>query len=342
MSPPNAAAGQNLLQQNGLIVRPPIGRQSAGGSSQQPLAYLDTTLPVPSAPSGSDILKQNGLILRPEIPRQMGGDRKRGGFLPSIMKGVVNSSVVVAPLAVMAAHRMMNSTRKKGGGKKEDWAYNREVAKEELSQYGKPSALNINKYAALKRKSLSNADDWLTDYIVKKRTAKKGKKAKVIKVKNAVKTANIWKSLVDRAKENLQKYGKPSGANTRKFASLRKKGENTKTFLTNFKTRKHYASPVKNLTARNEYKRNRKEAQLHLSQFGKPTVANVSKFVSLKRKGQAIKGIENAVKARAKPSVVSAVKVKPTGKSPPPDTLAKMRESLTLLRKKIKALEGKK
>ena len=110
---------------------------------QQPLQYLDPLLPAPSASSGSNLLVRDGLIVRPEISRQQGGSK--GGFLPSVMKGVVNSGYIVAPLATFAAHRMLNTTRKKGGGKKEDWTRNREAAKEELLKYGKPSALNVNK-----------------------------------------------------------------------------------------------------------------------------------------------------------------------------------------------------
>lgn len=320
------------MNQNGLLVRPIIPRQPAG---------TDATFPVPSA-AGSN-------LVQPEIPRQM------GGFLPSIMKGVVNSGVIIAPLATLAAHRMMNGTRKRGGGKKEDWARNRGVAREKLSQYGKPSALNINKYAALKRKNESSADDWLTEYILKKRTTKKVTKS--IPVKNAiktptkkttepaVKTAALWNDLVDRAKKNLEKYGKPSGANTRRFASLRKKGENIKNFMTNFKTRKHYVSPPKVKTSKDAYKRNREEATTYLQQFGKPTVVNVSKFVSLKRKGNAINTVVNAVKSRVKPvkPVAVAVSVKPTAKSPPPvESVQNIKKHLVLLQKKLAALEAKK
>ena len=339
-SSPNANSGRDLLEQNGLILRPRIGggqhaggsfEQHAGGSSNQPLAYLDPTQAVPSATS-HDLLRQNGLIVRPVIPRQTGGKEKSGGFLPSVMKGVVNSSAIVAPLAFMAAKRMWNGTRKKrGGGKKEDWAHNREAAKEELLKYGKPSASNVNRYAALKRKNVDGAEDWLTSYILKKRKTVKGKKPvntkKTVKAKKP-KTVSLWKNLLKRAKHNLEPYGKPSGANTVKFASIRKKGINTADFLKNFQTRKKYK------TATNKYQNNLQEARQYLSHFGKPTVANVSKFVSLKRKNMPTKDIETAVKSRVEKSVVKTVKS--TVRSPPP---ANVKKYLQLLQKKIKKLE---
>lgn len=345
ISSPNAPAGSDLLKQNGLIVRPVINAKG-GGSTQQPLAYLDPTISSPSAPASADLLKQNGLIIRPAIERQSGGTH--GGFLPSVMKGVVNSGVIVAPLAAIAAKRMMYGTRKNGGGKKENWARNREAAKEELAKYGKPSALNVNKYAALKRKSEEEADEWLTGYILKKRksvkrpkkAAPKNKTAKAPKAKKEkknveVKTSALWNNLVERAKKDLEQYGKPSGANARKFASLHKKGLNTAAFLANYQTRKKYVAPTMK-TPRNTYKNNLQKAKQHLSTFGKPTATNLSKYVSLKRKGESVKAVENAVKSRVKPVALTASAIKPTSRSPPPSTLEKMRQQLQLLKKKIK------
>jgi hypothetical protein len=328
--PSNASAGSNLLEQNGLILRPRIG----GGSTHQSLPYIDDTIGSPSAPAGIDLLKQSGLIVRPAIggfnnAEKRGGFKangmsdldtiaqKRGGFLPSVMKGVVNSGAIVAPLAVFAARRMLTAKKRRGGGKKEDWARNRNIARSELEQYGKPSALNINKYAALKRKNVEGAEDWLVDYIVRKRKSGKTKKVAKAKANNRPKTASMWKNLVAKAKNNLGKYGKPSGANISKFASLRKRQLNTKNFLANFKTRKQYHSPVKMKTAKNKYRENLQEGRQYLSQFGKPTVTNVAKFVSLKRRGENTGGIEVAVKSRVKP-VTPKFTVKPTHYSPPP------------------------
>lgn len=289
---------------------------------------------------------QNDLILRPALNVKGGGGtrRKRGGFYPSVMKGVVNSAMIVGPLAGFAAKRMLNDTkkRKEGGGKKENWAHNREVAKEELLQYGKPSALNVNKFAALKRKDPEEAETWLTEYILKKRkTVKKPKKEKKAaeKKEEAVKTELLWKNLLQQAKQNLGKYGKPSGVNTVKFASLKRKGENTTTFVKNFQTRKQYVEAPK--TAKNQYKVNREEAKQYLSQFGKPTVANVSKFVSQKRKGLTTAAIENAVKGRVAQKQQQqqpfASALKPTARSPPPPDMAKIQRNLTILHAKMKA-----
>ena len=298
---PNAHT-PNLLQQDGLLLRPRIG----GGA--QPLSYVDPTYLPPSSSAGTDLLKQDGLLLRPRI----------GGFFPSVMKGVVNSGAIIAPLALVTAKKMWNT--RKGGGKKEDWARNREAAREELGKYGKPSALNINKYAALLRKNESGAEDFLVEYILRKRkSGKKTKKNTVVKnktVKNKpIKTEVLWKNLVERAKKDLEKYGKPSGANLSTFASLQRKGLNTKEFVKSYKTRKQYKSPEK--TARNKYQNNLQQGRQFLSQFGKPTVANVSKFVSLKRKGLNTGAVENAVKSRAKPVTVKFA-IKPTQYSPPP------------------------
>ncbi len=358
-----ANAGSDLLKQNGLIVRPVIPR-IGGGSVQQPLPYLDPTFSSPSADGpGNDLLKQNGLILRPVIPRIGGGTMRKhrhggwksGGFLPSVMKGVVNAAVVTAPLAAVAAKKMLyNKTRKggsmvttgqRGGGKKEDWARNREAAKGELEKYGKPSALNVNKYAALKRKSEDDAEEFLTDYILRKRKTGK-KKSKANKPKNStakkpkatkaeVKTASLWKDLLDRAKKNLQKFGKPSGANVTKLASLHKKGVNTKQFVANFQTRKKYVA-VK--TKRNTYKNNLQSAKEALAPFGKPTAANLAKYVSLMRKGDSTAPVEQTVKSRVKAGIVTTVK--PTSKSPPPpaQNMEKVKRNLALLKKKIKTV----
>lgn len=295
LSTPSASSGSNLLEQQGVVLRPRLDQQG-GGSVQQPLSYMDPTIASPSAIAGGDLLQQQGLVIRPRI----------GGFLPTIMKGVVNSGAIVAPLAVFAARRMMNTKKRRGGGKKEEWAQNRERAREELVKYGKPSALNINKFAALQRKDREGADQWITEYILRKRTMRtKSKKQATTTVKNTkastkpLVTAELWKDLVDRAKLNLSKFGKPSGPNLMKYASLRKKAVNTTPFLANFKTRKQYKSPEK--TPRNKYQANLSNGRQYLSQFGKPTVANVSKFVSLKRKGLSTVNIETAVKQRVKP-----------------------------------------
>jgi hypothetical protein len=167
----------------------------------------------------------------------------------------------------------------------------------------------------------------------KRKTAKKGKKnqnktEKKVKVKKEnVKTAELWGELLARAKGDLEKFGKPSGPNVTRLASMKRKGINTQAFLANYKTRKQYKSPEK--TKRNQYLNNLQAARKYLSQYGKPTVANVTKFVSQKRKGESTVGVENAVKARVKP-----VAVKATATSPP---AAKVKANWATVYNKAKA-----
>jgi len=111
---------------------------------------------------------------------------------------------------------------------------------------------------------------------------------------------------------------------------------NTAAFLGNFQTRKKYVAPSQPVTAKNRYRNNLQEARKYLTQFGKPTVANVSKFVSLKRKGENTKGIETAVKSRVKPVILTGATVKSTSRSPPP---ANAKKYLQLLQKKLKPIK---
>lgn len=120
-----------------------------GGSVQQSIDYLYPGQGLPTAVAGKDLLTiTSDTISRPRIE----STPMNGGFIPSVMKGVMNGAAIVGPLAFMAGKRLMNNTRRRGGGKMENWARNRQMAKDELLRYGKPGAANIQKYAALKRK----------------------------------------------------------------------------------------------------------------------------------------------------------------------------------------------
>jgi hypothetical protein len=133
----------------------------------QPLSFVDSSYKEPSASAGSDLQVQNGLVLRPRI----------GGFYPSIMRGVVEGGQYLAPLVALTGRKMF--TRKSGGGKKEDWARNRERARAELERYGNPSGVNVNKYAAYVRKNSGKAAAFLDEFRdrkVKGKAAKKGPK----------------------------------------------------------------------------------------------------------------------------------------------------------------------
>lgn len=117
----------------------------------QPLSFVDSSYKEPSASAGSDLQVQNDLVLRPRI----------GGFFPSVMQGVVDGGRYLAPLAALTGRRMFS---RKGGGKKEDWARNRERARAELQRYGNPSGVNVNKYAAYVRKDSRAAAAFLDEF----------------------------------------------------------------------------------------------------------------------------------------------------------------------------------
>lgn len=132
----------------------------------QPLSYVDSSYKEPSASAGSDLQVQNDLVLRPRI----------GGFYPSVMRGVVEGGQYLAPLVALTGRKMF--TRKSGGGKKENWARNRERARAELERYGNPSGVNVNKYAAYVRKDSRAAAEFLDEFRNKKmKVPKKAKKA---------------------------------------------------------------------------------------------------------------------------------------------------------------------
>jgi hypothetical protein len=82
------------------------------------------------------------------------------------MQGVVDGGRYLAPLAALTGRRMFSA--KRGGGKANNWTRNRERAKVELQRYGKPSAVNVNKYAAFVRKNSKAAADFLRDYEARK------------------------------------------------------------------------------------------------------------------------------------------------------------------------------
>lgn len=140
-----------------------MSNQTGGGSVGQSLQYVDPSAPERSASAGSDLLVQRGLIARPAI----GGSRKRkGGFLPSVMAGVVDNAVVTAPLAAFAARRLWNNRKtRKGGGKKGNiWAAQKAEAKAILEEIAKPSAKNIIAFAAARRNGAPSAKAFLNAF----------------------------------------------------------------------------------------------------------------------------------------------------------------------------------
>ena len=149
----------------------------------QPLSFVDSSYKEPSASAGSDLQIQNDLVLRPRI----------GGFYPSVMQGVVDGGRYLAPLAALTGRRMFSA--KRGGGKANNWTRNRERAKVELQRYGKPSAVNVNKYAAFVRKNSKAAADFLRDYEARKKKVNKPKREAEENSKAAM---NEYKKLMTR------------------------------------------------------------------------------------------------------------------------------------------------
>ena len=137
-----------------------------GGSIGQSLHYVDPNAPERSAGSGSDLLVQRGLIARPAIG---GGNNRKGGFFPTVMTGVVDNALMALPLAAMAGRRLLNNTRKKGGGRKgNQWKAQQEEAKAILKEIGNPSARNVLLYAAALRRNSAEAQRFLDAFRNKK------------------------------------------------------------------------------------------------------------------------------------------------------------------------------
>ena len=260
--------------------------QKGGGSVGQSLQYMDVGAKEQTASAGGDLLAREGQIVRPAIPVLRGGTQKqkKGGFIPSIMTGVVNNGVYLAPLVGITAKRLMNDmqvgTRKhrgkkgktmkhRGGAKKDQWIKNQTAARAVLAEpsmverFGKPSAVNVNKFAVARRKGPKAAEDFLEEYQVRKLMSKtkkvgKGKKKaaapalafsesrkvvkRVPKVAKAPAVPKVgkaaWKTLINQAHNRLRREeGRGTRANAMKFAALLKKGENTTAFLTGLRAK---------------------------------------------------------------------------------------------------------
>jgi hypothetical protein len=188
--------------------------QKGGGSVGQSLRYVDPSAPEQTAPAGSNLLVERGLIARPAIG---GGTRKsrRGGFYPSIMGGVVNAGMVSAPLAAVAARKLLSRKTRKGGAKKERWLAQKEEAKAILQGYGKPTAINIQKFALAKRRSSDAAEAFLEEFRRKaqeKRNRNEAKRAS----KEAKKAERARKKAEKEAAKATKKASKPKKNTTKK------------------------------------------------------------------------------------------------------------------------------
>ena len=269
--------------------------QKGGGSVGQSLRYIDPAAPEQSAPAGSDLLKESGLIARPAI--RGGSRKKRGGFYPSVMTGVVNAGVVLAPLTAIAARRLMSRTRKGGTRKGNRWIAEKEEAKRILEAIQKPSAKNVLAFAAAKRRGSGPTEEFLEQFREKaigkaianedKRIAKEERKAaraakkgskKVKKVVSAASSASTRTSVAsNRSRSNSERA--PTQAQL-----LREAQENAARAAAEVKVAKA-KRPAKNSQV--AWASLVENAQKKLAANGAPTRKNAVKYASLLKKGKA-------------------------------------------------------
>jgi hypothetical protein len=191
--------------------------QTGGGSVGQSLHYVDPSAPERSASAGSDLLVQRGLIARPAI----GGSRKRrgnnkGGFMPSIMAGVVDNAVVTGPLAAFAARKLWNNRKtRKGGGKKGNiWEAQKAEAKAILEEIAKPSAKNIIAFAAARRNGAASAQSYLNAF-----RQQKVKKAEEFSAKRIAKGEAAEARQRKQQEEEAQRAAKKAEKEAKKAAA---------------------------------------------------------------------------------------------------------------------------
>ena len=107
------------------------------GGGPLPLRFFDVNAEHPSADAGNDLLNTSGRLVRPVIGGKHSGKRSRrhtkrskrskrtkktmkGGFFPSIMEPfVLGCSKYIAPLAGLAAYKLLhNPTKKRSNARK--------------------------------------------------------------------------------------------------------------------------------------------------------------------------------------------------------------------------------
>jgi hypothetical protein len=274
-----------------------MSRQKGGGSVGQSLRYVDPNAPEQTAGAGSNLLVQNGLIVRPAIGGACGTRRKRkGGFYPSIMGGVVNAGMLSAPLAAFTARKLFSKSRHGGTRKGDKWKAQREEAKAELQAYGKPTAVNIQKYAVAKRRGSEVAEVYLQQYRKRKQENAEAKEAKkeAKRLERQAKKASrnaTKKTKVPKAKKEKTKKNKPKGKhvffnnegreiNRSATTAVREAVLNSLAGKVNSpKTRKSPGEKSK------KYFEELRKAREYLSTVGAPTGPNMSKYASMKIKG---------------------------------------------------------
>ncbi len=178
-------------------------KQHGGGSVGQSLRYVDTAAPEQSAAAGGDLLIERYPIVRPAIGG--GTRRKRGGFFPSVMGGVVNAGMLTLPLAGYSARKLLSRKTRKGGAKLAKWLAQKEEAKAMLAHYGKPSARNIQAYAIARRRGSNVAEQYLNDFRKRKQEKAEANEAKRV----AKEAAKAQKKRERNEKKAASKKNKP-------------------------------------------------------------------------------------------------------------------------------------
>ena len=347
-------------------------KQQGGGSVGQSLRYVDTAAPEQSAPAGGDLLIERYPIVRPAIG---GGTRKkRGGFFPSVMSGVVDAGLLTLPLAGYSARKLLSRKSRKGGAKLAKWLAQKEEAKAMLAHYGKPSARNIQNYAIARRKGTNVAEKYLNDFLRRKqekeeanqakRAAKEAAKAEKKRERNEKKAATkknkpakkpraTKKAKVVVANE-APKQGKHlffnnegevinSAARNKALESLGKRvasprpktpnvnrpktpNRNTAAPVTTNVTQKKGKKEKKSKKANNgtakpkkspsaaskKYFEELRKAREYLGTIGAPTGPNMSKYASMKLKGENTSAFEANFKTRRPLSLATAKKPRKT------------------------------
>jgi len=298
--------------------------QIGGGSIAQSLRYVDPAAPERSASAGSDLLKESGLIARPAIG---GGTRKsrKGGFYPSVMTGVVNAGIVLAPLTALAARKLFSRKTRKGGGRKgERFLADKEEAKRQLENIGKPSAANVLAFVAAKRRGSAEADIYINGFRKKKQNKEEANQAKrrAKEEKKAAKAAERAAKKATRKAKKAANVVKPAS----NVSSASTVSNNSYRAPTNTKAQLMREAEENAARAKKPLKNSQvawlsliANAQQKLKANGVPTRKNAMRYASLLKQGkgeEASAFLEN-FRGRSRKVNAKAKAVTPKAATPP-------------------------
>lgn len=301
--------------------------QIGGGSIAQSLRYVDPAAPERSASAGSDLLKESGLIARPVIG---GGTRKsrKGGFYPSVMTGVVNAGIVLAPLTALAARKLFSRKTRKGGGRKgERFLADKEEAKRQLENIGKPSAANVLAFVAAKRRGSAEADIYINGFRKKKQNKEEANQAKR-RAKEEKKAAKAAERAAKKATRKAKKAAIVKPASNVSSASTVSNNNNTNNNSyrapTNTKAQLMREAEENAARVKKPLKNSQvawlsliANAQQKLKANGVPTRKNAMRYASLLKQGKAeaaseflenFRGRSRKVNAKAKAATPKAAR----------------------------------